>query len=386
MTSNGSFHSADARHGRSVQSYQTLSLKNEDRNAQTSTASIPAWSLNESGRYEGSTSVMFNSASIPQKAQTLKCEKKRHRWLTSASWTWEILATILSVFCQGAIVVILAMMADQPLSHWTASVSINAFVAALTTATKSLMLFSVAGCLGQLKWIYFQSRSRQLYHLELFDELVKGPLGAVQMLCRVRWGAAYLGVIITLLALAIDPFAQQVVSFKPQDIVEDDPSVSFGITHNYTASARLNAFMAVTGKSTKPTCNHKLINIFRKRCRDARGHHKWAVWPEIIPDLQLYIKFCLGGLFRVPRIHQYMPERHHEHFGNQKVQWDHNKLVQYEHPIQSHCLDLHHTHRGANSTHHSDKRRIYDLKPRCIPINLSKLSTSCCGSRPECCR
>ena len=52
-----------------------------------------------------------------------------------------------------------------------------------------------------------------------------------------------------LLALAIDPFAQQIVSFQPQDVSTDDPSVSYGINHNYTSRAGwLELGAAVTGK------------------------------------------------------------------------------------------------------------------------------------------
>ena len=162
-----------------------------------------------------------------------------------ASWTFEVLAMMGSVIGQGAIIAILVFMQDKELIRWKSAVSINAMVSALTTAAKSLMLFAVAGCLGQLKWIYFHSQPRQLYHLELFDELGKGPLGALQIVLRVRWAAAYLGVAIVVLALAFDPFAQQVVNFENRDVTLPDPTVSFGITHNYSASGPWNAFGAL---------------------------------------------------------------------------------------------------------------------------------------------
>ena len=230
--------------------------------------SRPALTPNEGVVSKISTIAKPESQGVRQ--QPVEHDKRWYRHFGPASWTWEILATLGSLFCQGAIVAILASMQNQPLSRWTATVSINAFVATLTTAAKSMMLFAVAGCLGQLKWIYFQSRPRQLYHLELFDELGKGPLGAIQTLFRVRWAAAYLGVVIVLLALAIDPFAQQVVSFQSQDDLVNDPAVSFRISHNYTASAHWNGFGALVGKPMYWLMESDVVDEFD--CRGGRLH------------------------------------------------------------------------------------------------------------------
>ena len=178
---------------------------------------------------------------IDNQIQRTPTFKKWCRRIGSDTWTLEVLASLGSAACLGAIVTILALLQDKPLDMWRSAVSINAMVSTLTTAAKSLMLFSVTGCLGQLKWIYFRSKPRQLYHLELFDELGKGPLGAVQVLLRIRWATAYLGVFIVVAALAVDPFAQQVVELQPSDVVKDDQSVWFGVNSNYTASSRLAA-------------------------------------------------------------------------------------------------------------------------------------------------
>lgn len=150
-------------------------------------------------------------------------------------WTWEIIATVASLVAQAAVVAILASMQDKPLGRWHWFININTSVSVLTTAAKSTMLFSVTACLGQLKWIYFRGERRQLRHFGLFDEAVKGPLGATQVLWSIRWITACIGAAVVVLALGFDPFAQQVIRFEQTNVttsVEGDATFSF--TQNYT--------------------------------------------------------------------------------------------------------------------------------------------------------
>ncbi|KAM7200825.1 hypothetical protein V8F33_003756 [Rhypophila sp. PSN 637] len=229
------------------------------------------------------------------------------------TWLWEILAMTGALLCEAAIVIILARTQDRPLdSAWRFYFSINTMISTLTAVGKSFMLFGVSSCLGQLKWVYFLPSSSQglrlkkrlktgtatgiigapptglsghekgtgltltrgkgkpLAHFGYFDEAAKGPLGALRILLTgvthlLGWGA-YIGAFIVLLSLAIDPFAQQVVSFHVREVIVpatqlrldaqqpnssaplDEqtlissstavPPPSFGYTHNYTYGAQ----------------------------------------------------------------------------------------------------------------------------------------------------
>ena len=189
----------------------------------------------------------FSSSPVASQASGLQKRLLRlNQKFKANTWLYEISATLASLLCLGAIVVILASMQNKPLDRWTAVVSINAMVATLTTAAKAFLLYSVAVCLSQLKWIYLQ-QPRKLFHLQVLDDLSRGPLGAVQTLFQIRWAPAYLGILIVLLALAVDPFTQQVVSFEPQNVVRNDSAVSFGYSLNYTASAHRNELNSLVG-------------------------------------------------------------------------------------------------------------------------------------------
>jgi hypothetical protein len=51
-------------------------------------------------------------------------------------WKWELVSVIVSLCCMIAVVIILAEMQDQPLSHWTFHASLNATVAFFVTISK----------------------------------------------------------------------------------------------------------------------------------------------------------------------------------------------------------------------------------------------------------
>jgi hypothetical protein len=73
----------------------------------------------------------------------------------------------------------------------------------------------VAEGISQLKWTYFQQRPQRLYDMQIFDDASRGPLGSMTMLwnMNIRALVASTGAILTILSLAADPFAQQILSY-----------------------------------------------------------------------------------------------------------------------------------------------------------------------------
>ena len=131
-------------------------------------------------------------------------------------WLWEILGSLFSVSCILAIIAILSYLDGKPLDHWTLSlISPNALVSVFATMSKSAMLLTITEAISQLKWIYFQQRARRLLDFQIFDGASRGPLGAVRLLWTVKLQAilATLAALVTVFALAMGPFTQQVLSF-----------------------------------------------------------------------------------------------------------------------------------------------------------------------------
>lgn len=139
-------------------------------------------------------------------------------------------------------------------THTGPQISLNATIAALITAAKSTAMLSVAACISQWKWAYFRSKRRRLADLDIIEEASRGPLGSVQMLTSVTWGLGTLGAIVTIVALGIDTFAQQVISTDTVTRWADDGTASFGLAHSYNGSARspLENAPGLTGNSWEP--------------------------------------------------------------------------------------------------------------------------------------
>ena len=152
-------------------------------------------------------------------------------------WLWELLGMGLSFGCLVAIIVILGIQEGKTLSSWQFPISINALISIFSTVMKASLMLSVASCLGQLKWLYIKN-SNSLADLETYDDASRGPWGSVfliylgtqKLLSHPSPISAFalLGAACTIMALASDPFTQQILSFSDgQTIVEPDQLGAF---------------------------------------------------------------------------------------------------------------------------------------------------------------
>lgn len=157
---------------------------------------------------------------------------------STRGWFFEILAMVASFACMASIVAILAVMDDRPLTEWHFFFSIPATVAIFGTALKSTAAFAVAGCVSQYKWLHFKSSPRKLVDLDLIDDASRGPLGALVLLARRPMGLASIAAAVTLLALAVETFVQQTVTFTPRNVLVDDGEAVLGLAHTYDGGAR----------------------------------------------------------------------------------------------------------------------------------------------------
>ncbi|CAG8178792.1 unnamed protein product [Penicillium salamii] len=120
--------------------------------------------------------------------------------LGADTWLWEALAIIFSILCFTAMFCVVWVYDQQASPSLPYGITLNSVISILGTASKSSLIFAVAESLGQLKWI-------------------RGPWGSVVMLWQHKGASiASLGALITILALAFDPFLQQVLTFPLRQI------------------------------------------------------------------------------------------------------------------------------------------------------------------------
>lgn len=184
----------------------------------------------------------------------IRQSSRRSRW--SLTWWWEeIVSIIASIGFMVAVVSILSIMQDKPIDHWTFfvrklyylpialllssnQISLNATIAIFITGAKSTAMLSVAACIGQSKWAYFTTKKRKLADIDVIEGAARGPLGSLIMLAKIPWNVATLGALVTILALGIDTFAQQVISNEAIAEWVDDGTASFGLARDYFGGAR----------------------------------------------------------------------------------------------------------------------------------------------------
>ncbi|KAI3343232.1 hypothetical protein F4824DRAFT_444964, partial [Ustulina deusta] len=152
----------------------------------------------------------------------------------SASWILELAVLALSVLLFAAQVAILIWVTDKPYYEvWKVPLSLNAVVSTLTIAYKAGQLHAVGVAIGQVKWIDFKTAPRRLRQFELYDAASRGPQGALEFVLKLRWGLATLGAFVILFALAVDPFIQQVIELKSQNVTTPDETAVFGFAQGY---------------------------------------------------------------------------------------------------------------------------------------------------------
>lgn len=128
------------------------------------------------------------------------------------SWRWEFCNAIVLLISVAAIPATLYPHAGKPLPQWPSYITINALLAIYSMVLKSCIAILVTSCIGQLQWIWFLE-AQSLQDLALFSEAAQGPLGSLSWLWahHFRQPLIALGAIITITAIAIDPFIQQLV-------------------------------------------------------------------------------------------------------------------------------------------------------------------------------
>ncbi|KAF1964139.1 hypothetical protein BU23DRAFT_493657, partial [Bimuria novae-zelandiae CBS 107.79] len=149
-------------------------------------------------------------------------------WKYSASsnvvkrWLLEIISWLVSALCMSAITILLFYLQNKPLpNHWPMNITLNAYIAILSRVASASLMLPISEAIGQLKWSWFQGRSKKMWDFELFDNASRGPWGSLMLLVRTRgMTLAALGAAITIFVMAMDPFFQQVVRYPQRTVLQ----------------------------------------------------------------------------------------------------------------------------------------------------------------------
>ncbi|RAL12401.1 DUF3176 domain-containing protein [Aspergillus homomorphus CBS 101889] len=135
-----------------------------------------------------------------------------------AGWLFEIVSCVIAVGALVAIVVVLQTYDGKPMPNWPYGITLNALISLLVTVMKAAMVYPITEGLSQLKWSWF-NRQNKLNDLAVLDAASRGAVNAVFVLFRfLPRHLVTVGCFILVVAAAIAPFVQQVISITSQPI------------------------------------------------------------------------------------------------------------------------------------------------------------------------
>lgn len=135
----------------------------------------------------------------------------------------------------GAIALLLAHYDSKPSFDWN-GVTLNAIVSVFAALANALLAFTVSGCLGQAKWIWFSLQQRPLGDPNLIDGGSRGPLGSFKILLNRPVASSFIsfGAIVIVVSVAIGPFIQLTVGKKSVVLYEDNYSTQGAFAKRYS--------------------------------------------------------------------------------------------------------------------------------------------------------
>ncbi|KAF4979248.1 hypothetical protein FZEAL_4493 [Fusarium zealandicum] len=133
-----------------------------------------------------------------------------------------------SIVSFTAMVVLLSQFNGKPVFTWN-GVTLNAVVAILSVTIKANIAYVVSECMAQWKWIMFIREPRLLIDFDRLDAATRGPLGSLRVLFKTKSALAVrFGAVLTLVAVGLDPFAQQLVQLRNSLVFTESRSEDSG--------------------------------------------------------------------------------------------------------------------------------------------------------------
>ncbi|KAK8016655.1 hypothetical protein PG993_014844 [Apiospora rasikravindrae] len=164
--------------------------------AQHSSASSPA----QSEAHDSTSTSKSEGGSLPDAT-------KSPLW----QWNLELLMCFLIFSMPFAALGTLLPYRGKPLPQWPFGITINSLLSIYSTILKAATGLVLSSGIAQLQWRWFATR-RPLHDAIRYDEATRGPWGSLQIIWahRLRQPLTALGALLMVLAIAIEPFVQQI--------------------------------------------------------------------------------------------------------------------------------------------------------------------------------
>jgi hypothetical protein len=176
---------------------------------------------------------LFNGDTNPPTATQID-DKKSFDW--NGSWVWETGGSALGIISLALLVAFLAKIDGTAYNRWQYSISPNTVVSVITTIGKAAILVPVSACLSQLKWNRYR-RVNRLSDLQALDEASRGAWGSTVLFWSMRPSLATIGALLTVLAVAIDPFSQQIIAIHSRNALAPNGTAYVQMARGYNLNS-----------------------------------------------------------------------------------------------------------------------------------------------------
>ncbi|KAI8160406.1 hypothetical protein K4K54_008636 [Colletotrichum sp. SAR 10_86] len=133
------------------------------------------------------------------------------RWSVWGQQIWALVGAV------GALITMVALLGkfnNHPIFS-EMGVTLNTGISVLSVTFKAAVAFILSECIAQWKWILYAREERLMIDFDRLDGAARGPMGSLRVLLRTRGALiVQLGAILTLSAIALDPFAQQLLRIR----------------------------------------------------------------------------------------------------------------------------------------------------------------------------
>lgn len=201
----------------------------------------------------GATSFAYTHLHDGERPKSQNQKPSQQNGWVHRFWLWEVLSILGATVALAAMIITLVLHQDKILPKWPSAITINALIAVFSAILKACVVMPLAESISQLKWLWVQQprplrdieqwdlASRGLLSLDTLrfgdsaDSKFTGPWGSLLLLFTLKGrGLAVFGALLMIVAMAADPFTQQIVQYYSCSTIVDGEISSIPFSNNYT--------------------------------------------------------------------------------------------------------------------------------------------------------
>lgn len=202
------------------------------------------------------------------------------------AWLLEAFSSVVAVAALAAIIVVLVVYNNRPLPDWPHNITLNTVVSVLQQVLNTGLGIILGESIAQAKWIWFSQKPRKLTEFDGIDSASTGPWGSFLLLLnpKLLLSPAAAGAVLMILALAVGPFTQQLISTPDRQISVNIAKLPQSTGYDATSAGGIQATKTVD-LTMKAAIYNGIYNtdpsLFAVSVDCATGNCTWPIFSSL---------------------------------------------------------------------------------------------------------